>query len=532
MTVAPSSTPVPTPVPDDIAAWVAAGRVALAAAARDDEWSAGQRQAVLAELARVERLTVMLRGAVLTAERRAGTWGMHGDRDMAGFVGRQSREGRGAGIAAVAQAATLEALPVVAGALVDGPVTTRHLAAITRATSTSPALAAELATAEGQAAVVELATRLDGAELGKALEQKAASLDPPARQREHDEQRANRSFAFTHTRAGTLFRGQLDSVAGHKLAKAIGALCPRPATDDERSREQRQADALVTMVERTLADERTTPGAVAPVQAIVTFDRETWVALRANGAAGDGDGNEVAAAADLTNRLPGKGSGNDATDDSTGDRDRTPGKGSTTDVLRRLADVPAVVDETGRAWPASEISRALCDCALTRAVIGAKREPLDLGRDSRLFRRQHWLALYAAGVRGCAVDGCGMPLAYCELHHVRWWHEHGGTTSIANCVPYCSFHHHEVHRRDLRVSRRPDGSYEHRHPDGRRYGGGAFGDARTAVAGGDPGHARVPAGGGASRDGRAAARGRCTEADPPSRATKGPPVDLLDFLPA
>ena len=346
-------------------------------------------------MARVQRhLEAMnaLHLKLLAAERRAGTWGLHGDRDMAGFVGRQSHQGRGAGAAAVAQAETLEAMPAVAGALVGGAVTVMHVAQIARATAASPGLAAVLATPEGQAEVVRLAARLDGAEFGKALRHEAASLDPAYRQREHDEQRANRSLVMTQTPGGTLFKGRLDAVAGHKLAKAIDALCPRPALDDERTREQRHADALMVMVEHTLADRSTTPGAVAPVQAILTVDQATWAALRAE----DWPRGEVAA------RTPG--GGGEAEAASAGDLG--PGAGSSGDVLPRLAGVPAVTDETGQAWPASEIARALCDCSLTRAVIGAESETLDLGRDSRLFKRRHWLALYAAGVRGCGIDGC------------------------------------------------------------------------------------------------------------------------------
>jgi len=63
-----------------------------------------------------------------------------------------------------------------------------------------------------------------------------------------------------------------------------------------------------------------------------------------------------------------------------------------------------------------------------------------------------------------------MPLAYTELHHIRWWDRDGGATDLDGCAPECSYHHHQIHRLDLRVARRPDGSYEHRYPDGRLYG--------------------------------------------------------------
>ena len=457
-------------LPSELVVVDEAMRAALLVAGRADEWPASVRADVLGWVGRQRDVLAAVEGRVLTAERDAGTWGLRGDRDLAGFVGRTSRSGRGAGLAAVGQAGTLAAMPVVAEALVDGPVTVTHVAQITRATAGSPVLAAELASPAGQAELVALAGRLDGGEFGRALAQLSASLDPASRQRAHDEQRANRSFAWTHTPSGTLLKGRLDSVAGHTLAKAIDALCPRPAVDDDRSREMRQADALLAFVERAAADKTTTPGAVAPVQAILTLSQATWTALRA--ARGPA-------------RQPGRSAGADQAvtaeraDDTEGPRDRrtvagtgpsAPVPGSALDVIGRLRAVPAVTDETGQAWPASEIARALCDCALTRAVTGTPDVELNLGRESRAFTRRHWLALYAAGITGCQIPSCGMPLAYCQLHHIAWWQRDGGQTNQANCAAYCSYHHHQIHRLGIVVTRRANGTLEHRHPDGRSYG--------------------------------------------------------------
>ena len=268
-------------VPDWCADVDRATRALLDAAAQAEAWEGLARQEMLVWVARHRDVLAVLEGRVLTAERDAGTWGLRGDRDLAGFVGRTSRGGRGVGTAVVGQADTLAAMPTVAEALVDGRLTGAHVAQITRATRQSSLLAAELASADGQERVVELARRLDGGEFGKALAGLSASVDPATRQRQHDEQRAARSLAWTHTPGGTLLSGRLDSVAGRRLAKVIDALCPRPAVDDDRSRLQRQADALMVLVERAETDPGTTPGAVAPVQGIVTFTQEAWAALRA-----------------------------------------------------------------------------------------------------------------------------------------------------------------------------------------------------------------------------------------------------------
>ncbi len=473
-----------TALPPAFVALEAATRAALDAVGDAAEWSAGTRAGVLAWTARHRDQMAVLEGRVVTAERQAGTWALKGDRDLAGFVGRVSRGGRGAGFAAVDRAATLQALPAVAEALADGPVTETHVAQLTRATAVSPRLAAELATDAGQERVVALARRFDAPEFGKQLRVMAAELDPRGLQRSHDEQRANRFLTISHTPGGALVKAQLDSVAGYELSKAIGALNPRPAKDDDRDAGQRRADALMAMVHRTLADDATTPGAAAPVQAIVTMTQETWAALRA-GRRGTGvprRGAAVVGGPAAGGRGVGRAAVDGAAVDGTGfgESAPAPSRGSTEGVLEAMGGVPPVRDEGGRSWPASEVARALCDCVLTRAVVDADGVVLDLGRGERLFGRRHWMALLAGGVTGCAWPDCAMPLRNTELHHLSWWDRDGGPTDMANCGPYCRFHHDWIHSHDIAVTRLDDGRYEHRDRHGRLIGiGGPPAGGRT-----------------------------------------------------
>lgn len=444
-------------VPAAFAAVEAAAGSALALADEAASWDGPTRVAVLAWLDRHERVLTAIRCKVITAESRAGTWSVAGDRDVAGFVGRVSRQGRGAGLAAVGQAATLAAMPLVAEALVDGPVTAKHLAQITRAAETSPVLAQHAGSVEGQAQLVELAGRLDAQHFGTALKQLSASLDPAGRQREHEAQRAGRYLHITHHAGGTDIKARMDAVAGRELAKAIDALCPRPAKDDVRPRDQRMLDALSAMARHTLTDKATVPDAIAPVQAVVTLSEATWMALRATR---DAIGSDTIA-----------GDANREAEATAADSAAPPAlvPGSVADVVARLQGVPSVLDEDGQVWPASEVGRALCDCQLTRAVLDATGQVLDLGMKERFFARKHWLALLASGQATCSVGACTIPLRYTELHHMHWW-EHAGPTDYANLAPECSFHHHEIHRLNLTVTKNPDGTYEHRHPDGRLYG--------------------------------------------------------------
>jgi hypothetical protein len=362
----------------------------------------------------------------------------------------------------VEQAETLASMPTVADALVDGPVTVTHVEQIARVTASSPNLAAELTTPAGQRRLVEMARRYDGAAFGRQLRAMGAAADPVSRQREHERQRAERYVNVTCGPNGTHIKGFLDAVCGYRFVKALDALDPRPAADDDRDRGKRRADALTAMADGVLRDPETTPGAVAPPQVIVTVSEETWLALRVTRAPADADD---AIVADLAAE--------------NGDRNvnARPGKGSTFDVVAALQGRTAVVDEDGNPWPASEVARLLCECELTRAVLGAEGEVLDLGHKERCFDRRHWKALLAVGWRTCAYPGCSMPLRWCQLHHLRWWSREGGT-DWNNLGPYCCFHHGLIHDRDIQIRRAPGGAYEYRRVDGTLIGisrpGGAF----------------------------------------------------------
>ncbi len=454
-------------VPAEFDALAIAARVALAAAETADRWDASARQRVLGVLDRVVNAATVARGKVVTAERDAGTWALRGDRDLAGFLGRTSRQGRGAGWAQVGEAATLSAMPVVADALLDGPLTVRHVQEITRTAAASPKLAAELATPQGQARLVDMASRLDGQEFGRQMRAMSAAADPVGRQREHEAQRAERYLNLTHGPHGTHLKGYLDTISGYRLGKAIEALNPLPAAGDDRSDAQRRADALVAVAESVLRDPVTTPGSVAPAQVVLTISEETWTALR-----GSREG-----AADVA------------------------GTGSTADVTAALRGVSAVLDEDGNAWPAGEVARVLCECELTRVVIDADDQVMNLGRGVRRFDRRYFKALIASGWRTCAWPGCTMPLRWSQLHHLRWWDRDDGPTDWGNCGPYCAVHHQFIHDNDIRVRRLVDGSYEHRRPDGhllgisRPYRGGAPPRPHHEGAPPRPHHEGAPPGG-------------------------------------
>lgn len=82
---------------------------------------------------------------------------------------------------------------------------------------------------------------------------------------------------------------------------------------------------------------------------------------------------------------------------------------------------------------------------LVRGATITTPERLDLGRGSRLASRLQRRALQALHPV-CGVPGCDMPFERCHVHHITEWNDEG-RTDLANLVPLCSHHHHQVHEK-------------------------------------------------------------------------------------
>ncbi|MDO5676246.1 MAG: DUF222 domain-containing protein [Propionibacteriaceae bacterium] len=96
-----------------------------------------------------------------------------------------------------------------------------------------------------------------------------------------------------------------------------------------------------------------------------------------------------------------------------------------------------------------EARRLACDAGIIPAVLGSHSEPLDVGREHRLFTPTIRAALTLRD-QGCAFPGCEAPPVACDGHHiVPWWA--GGPTSTGNAVLLCP-HHHRLLEPDPQLS--------------------------------------------------------------------------------
>ena len=99
---------------------------------------------------------------------------------------------------------------------------------------------------------------------------------------------------------------------------------------------------------------------------------------------------------------------------------------------------------------AEAIVRLACDATTVVLTTDPHGNPLDVGRDSRLFTRKQRQALaYRDG--GCRWPDCDRPPSWTEAHHIREWSA-GGTTDLDNGILLCRHHHLLLHNNHWQIT--------------------------------------------------------------------------------
>ncbi|MBP2703116.1 DUF222 domain-containing protein [Microbispora sp. RL4-1S] len=134
----------------------------------------------------------------------------------------------------------------------------------------------------------------------------------------------------------------------------------------------------------------------------------------------------------------------------------------------RLA--PGLLVATGQLLPVSDVHRLARTSRLTRMVMDAKGQVLDMGRSVRLAtpaQRKALLAQYAT----CYCQGCPIPADMAEVDHVHGWID-DGVTNLDLLAPACTFHNRDkfAHPDRYTARRNPDDTWTLLyHPARRRY---------------------------------------------------------------
>jgi hypothetical protein len=101
--------------------------------------------------------------------------------------------------------------------------------------------------------------------------------------------------------------------------------------------------------------------------------------------------------------------------------------------------------------------RLMCEGSVSVLTVDKKGAALDLGRSQRLATEAQRRVL-AARDKHCQVRGCTMPARFCQAHHLDFWID-GGRTRVKRMVLTCGRHHHMLHEGRLTLVAQPDGRF-------------------------------------------------------------------------
>ncbi len=127
----------------------------------------------------------------------------------------------------------------------------------------------------------------------------------------------------------------------------------------------------------------------------------------------------------------------------------------TMDFDTLIGGLGVATTSTGHRITAGEARRLACTAGLVPAVLGGTSEVLDLGRSKRLYENGSRRAMDLRD-QHCRAEGCDIPAAWCEAHHLIPW-SRGGKTDLADGLLLCSHHHHRAHDDRYLHDRLPNG---------------------------------------------------------------------------
>jgi hypothetical protein len=356
-----------------------------------------------------------------------GRWQAGGDRTFGQWVARR----QGASVGAARREAALgraldESLPATARAVAGGHVSLEHAQVLARHAVSSEARKRALASTDprmNEAHLARQAARQGADEFRKTVQRWAHAVDASTAELEHEAACEREYVTMTRRPDGVALQGLLTHEHGEAVAVALRSVAGVPAADDTRSRDQRQAAALVDAARLVL--DRGLAGAGQTVRPHLSVT-VSWESLqRQVRRAAETDGQSA------SRWLP---------------HDWLPHDDEPWEV-----HAPAELAD-GTPLPPTLLARLACDGEISRIVFGPEGDVLDLGRSQRTYTGQQRRAVIARD-RHCQYPGCSAPPNLGEVHHVEWWERDDGPTSVENGILVCWHHHDLVHRRNLRITR-------------------------------------------------------------------------------
>lgn len=118
--------------------------------------------------------------------------------------------------------------------------------------------------------------------------------------------------------------------------------------------------------------------------------------------------------------------------------------------------------------PGAVAEQHICDSGSVTVAVDSCGNPLDVGREQRLFTSRQRIAL-AIRDGGCRWRGCDRPASYCEAHHIDEWDRDKGRTDIDRGILLCRYHHMTLHHGGWRITRREKEDFVLHHSSGETF---------------------------------------------------------------
>src|SRR5690554_1645916 len=98
------------------------------------------------------------------------------------------------------------------------------------------------------------------------------------------------------------------------------------------------------------------------------------------------------------------------------------------------------------------VERLACTHGTQNITFDPDGQPLDVGREQRLYTRRQRIAL-AARDGGCRWPGCERSPSWAEAHHTKHWQRDDGRTDVADGILLCRHHHLLLHNNHWEILR-------------------------------------------------------------------------------
>jgi hypothetical protein len=282
----------------------------------------------------------------------------------------------------LSQAESLSEMPETMAAWADDRLSPDQTRQLVAARDANPDLFSA-----GEKELLSQIEELDLRETARTVNQWRQRVNAEQRNRELEALRHRRFLHLSPTIEGMgKIEGLLDPESFELVRTAVEGACPIPTATDHRSPGQRRADALVDLCREAMDSGRLAESGGEKPHLIVLIDSE------------------------------------------------------------RIGGQPSGSGETleGTELPQSDLERLLCDSSVSRMIMGAASEPLDVGRKTRVIPPALRRAVMVRD-RHCRHPGCDRPARWCDVDHIiPWWK--GGETKLSNLQLLCRFHHSLKHQ--------------------------------------------------------------------------------------